>query len=287
MSSLAEEARSVLASLGTSPNKRFSQNFMVDAQALSSVAELILTEAGRLGSSEVLEIGPGLGFLTRRLIARGFRVTAVEKDRRLAAHLSKIYAPENLTVIRADLLKFDLDGHDGIIGPVCVVGNIPYSITTPIFEWIIDRRHRILKAVLTVQREVAEWVTAKPGGKAWGALSVFMQFYGDVRIERKIGRNSFLPCPSVDSAVLGMDILKDGRFAVKNQKTFFHVVHTAFQHRRKTIENALSMKYSGFIGKTKKQMCPFFEKAGICPSQRPETLTLEQWARLADLIEGD
>ena len=250
---------------------------MIDKNILALIADsLALTS-----KDTVLEIGPGLGFLTQELLKRGASVLAVEKDRAYAAHLGKIFKDQSFRVIEKDILEFDFVGAQLIAPlqlPVKVIGNIPYNITSPIVEWLIENRALVSEAVLTVQWEVAQRLAGKPGGKDWSSLSVFLQFYADVSLLKKIGRGSFYPPPKVDSAVVRLKFLKTPYFAVKDQEFLFSLVRKAFQKRRKTILNALEGE------KTKKELEPSLLQCSIDPRRRPETITLAEWAQLADLL---
>ena len=226
----------------------------------------------------VLEIGPGFGALTRALLEKGLKVFAVEKDRQLADFLKKEFQGMALHVISGDILKFDPEKE--ISGPVprTVVGNIPYNITSPILFWLVDHRHLFRCAVLTIQKEVAERLSGKPGGKTWGALSVSVQAYANVSFLKMIPKTGFRPAPKVDSAVVRLDFLEKPLYAEGTAELFHEIVAKAFQKRRKTLLNALENPEKGF---SKEVLKNAFIEVELDPKQRPETLGVGQWASLA------
>ena len=252
---------------------------MTDERELAGIADALNIKAGET----VLEIGPGAGALTKALLERGARVIAIEKDTALAKHLEQNLCVGNgrdrsLRVICGDILKFDL-GSLNLSGHIKVAGNIPYNITSPIIEWLISHRAVVSEAVLTVQWEVAQRLSAMPGGKEWGSLSVFLQFYADVELLRKIDKSRFYPAPKVDSSVIRMRFLENPRFAVADEALFFHLVRRAFQKRRKTLLNALAEKEGKTL--TKEALSEAFSSCGIDGRRRPETLSIGEWACLA------
>lgn len=268
MPSALQEVKNALRTLGLRPRKRLAQHFMVNEKALSLIVSALEIKEGEM----VLEIGPGLGFLTRRLLAGGAKVLAVEKDWLLAEYLSS-----DFQVIQKDILKLDLSKDLNWVEPVKVAGNIPYNITSPILEWLIGQRRLVSAAVLTVQKEVAERLTAAPGTKAWGPLSVFVQFHSRVSLVGKIGKADFYPPPKVDSAVVKIAFEREPRFNV-NADAFFPLVRSAFQKRRKTLLNALASE-----ALPKPLLLAAFGKAGIDPIRRPETLSIQEWVTLTHL----
>ncbi|HTL71203.1 MAG TPA: 16S rRNA (adenine(1518)-N(6)/adenine(1519)-N(6))-dimethyltransferase RsmA [Candidatus Eisenbacteria bacterium] len=277
MSGLTAEAKAALQALGVAPTKRRGQNFMVRAADLEAIAET----AGIGPGDDVVEIGPGLGFLTRSLLSRGARVAVVEKDFVMTRHLRAAFP--GLRVLEKDILKADLSRDFGFEAPVTVVGNIPYNITSPILEWLIGQRRLLRAAYLTVQKEVGVRLAARPGGKEWGSLSAFVQYHAAVSVRRAIGRSSFYPPPKVDSALV--ELLFSGRPAVevRNEPLFFSLIRRSFQKRRKTLLNAL--RSEGVPGAlTRERLLAAFQGCGLDPRRRPETLSLQEWAALADRL---
>jgi len=260
------------------PKKRLGQHFMTSRRDLDFIVDSLVLEPGE----KVLEIGPGLGALTEILLGRGCPVVAVEKDVALADLLRQKYQGADLEVIPQDILLLDLGKKLSLSAPIKVVGNIPYNITSPILEWLVDHRAWVSEAVLTVQWEVAQRLAAKPGKKDWGSLSVFLQFYSDVELLRKIDKSHFNPAPRVDSAVLRFRFLKTPRFSLSNEPFFFALVRRAFQKRRKTLLNALEEKGSETLGK--QALAKAFSGLQIDPRRRPETLSLKEWALLSESL---
>ena len=280
--SLVREAKSSLARLGASPRKRLGQNFMVDEETLSFIADSLSLKEGET----VLEIGAGLGFLTRRLAETGARVAAVEKDKAYAGYLRNFFKDRPVEIFQKDILDTDLKRDLNAEAPLKVAGNIPYNITSLILEWLIGQRALVSEAVLTVQWEVGERLRAVPGGKSWGPLSIFVQVYSDVSLLKKIGRRSFYPAPEVDSSLLKFRFPEAPAVPPETEKIFFYLVRKAFQKRRKTLRNALV------------EVSEAFSSAGISGQRRPETLSIAEWAGLsekihalktpgADIIKGD
>lgn len=276
MPNLIQEIKISLSKLGTAPRKRFGQNFMVNEETLRAIAASLAIQKGE----RVLEIGPGLGFLTREILEKGANVIAIEKDKKFVELLTKKFKSNTFKVIEADILKFNLSHLDpGSSKPLKLVGNIPYNITSPILEWLILNRDQIDQAVLTVQWEVAERLAAKPGSKNWGALSIFVQLYSDVALIQKVASHLFYPAPKVDSAVIRFKFLSQPRVAVPNEKFFFEIVRRAFQKRRKTLLNALQTEQL-----TKEKISLAFKDLHLDSQRRPETLSLEEWSELVSRL---
>lgn len=274
MSGLVQQAKIALARHGWAARKKLGQNFMVDEETLASIADALA--AGP--EDTVLEIGPGLGFLTRHLVDRAGRLITVEIDEGYCRFLRDQFG-SRLEVIPGDVLKTRLA--DVATGPVKVIGNIPYNITSPLLEWLIAQRKQVPVAVITMQKEVAERLTADPGKKTWGALSVFVRLYCDVRILKIVHRGAFYPPPDVDSAVVLLTMLGAPRVDVADEAFFFTLVRRAFQKRRKTLPNALQSEPQW----PKKAVEKALGEAAIDPGRRAETLTLKEWARLTQLLD--
>lgn len=264
---------------------------MVSEETLSFIAKMAEPTPGQT----ILEIGPGLGFLTRALLGRPrvaagpvestkqpCRLIAVEKDKLFAVYLKKVFADYPVQIVEGDILSLDLKKDLKMTAPIKVVGNIPYNITSPILEWLIGQREWISGALLTMQWEVAQRLTAKPGTKNWGALSIFTQVYADVEMVKKIGRGSFFPSPKVDSAVVRLTFSKTPKYGILSEENFFKLVRLAFQKRRKTILNALVDPHFKPLHKPALQSALI--KAGIDPIRRPETLTIHEWVHLPAFI---
>ena len=228
MPALIQEAKSYLAGLNACARKKLGQNFMIRENELAFMADSMRWSEGE----SVLEIGPGLGFLTRALIQRKLKVMAVEKDRRYAGFLEDYFRGQAFRVFEQDILEIDLEKNLGITSPIRVIGNIPYAITSPILQWLIRQRKLIREAVLTTQWEAADRLTAGPCVKSRGSLSIFVQLYANIKLIKKISSTSFYPIPKVDSAVIKIEFLEQPRFEIRDEENFFKLVRRAFQKRR-------------------------------------------------------
>lgn len=261
----------LLQKYGIKPDKRLGQNFLVDESALRKV--VIAADITR--NDSILEIGPGLGSLTRHLCQAARRVVAVELDERLLNAAREVLAPyPNLELHQGDILKFDpaeLMDRSGY----CVVANIPYYITSAVIRHLVEATKRPHRMVLTVQREVAERICAQPGDLSLLALSV--QVYGQPHIASRIPAGAFYPVPKVDSAVVRVDILPEPRLPLELRAEFFALAKAGFNQKRKTLRNALAagMNWNREYTET------FLSEAGIDPRRRAETLSLQEWGKLA------
>ncbi len=278
-SSLLTRTRALLASRGLRPNAARGQRFLVDPH----VRDAIVAAAGVRPESLVVEIGPGTGVLTEALLRRGASVLAVELDRDLAAALSVTLGRDSrLTVLVADALRFDfmrrLEANPER-GRIRVVANIPYYITSPLILRLLPCRKVFEVLYLTVQQEVAERITARPGTKAYGALTLHCQYYADARAVLAIPRGAFYPIPEVDSMLVGFDLLDTPRVSVASPRRLFGVIRAAFGQRRKTLRNALRQ-----AGWRPAALDAAFEPCGITGGRRGETLTLQEFARLSEAL---
>jgi len=267
------EAREALAAAGLRPRKRWGQHFLCDP----AVARRIV-ETAELGPRSVaLEIGPGLGALTDELAARAGRLYLVEVDPALANRLAARFAGEpRVQVVAGDVLSMPLE--DVVSGPVVtVVANLPYNIAMPILFRLLDARARFPRAVLMLQREMAQRLAAAPGTAAYGVASVLVQAFADVRIAFGVSRRSFLPRPDVDSAVVDVRWSAAARANIGDVALFRAVVRAAFGQRRKMLRNALA----ALATERAVDLAAAFATADIAPTARAETLDLAAFARLA------
>ena len=278
MPDLAKEAKALLSKINASARKKLGQNFMINDAVLSFIADAVQPDE----EDVVLEIGPGLGFLTRHLVNSGARVLAVEQDKAYAAFLKNYFKGRKFDLIEKDILKTDFTGDFQLSTPVKVIGNIPYNITTPILEWLIQNRSQVTSAVLTTQFELAERLNAEPGTKTWGSISIFLQLYADVAFLKKIGPSAFYPSPRVDSAVIRIRFLDKPRYPISDETRFFELVHKAFQKRRKTILNALADERDYALQKD--ALSGSLKSCSIDAKRRPETLSVEEWAKLSEKL---
>jgi len=262
---------SLLRQHGLHPKKSLGQNFLVDPVTLQRVVN-----AGGVGRTDtVLEIGPGLGGLTRHLASQAARVIAVELDQNLIPILRKVLTPfNNVEIIHGDILELNPQ----FLIPdssYLVIANIPYYITSAVIRHLLESGHPPTRLVLTVQREVAERICASPPDMSLLALSV--QVYGQPAIAARIPAGAFYPPPKVDSAVVRIDLYPEPRLPQPHLDTFFKLIKAGFSQKRKTLRNALSAG----LGLPKETVENLLTSAGIDPARRAETLNLEEWGRLA------
>lgn len=264
----------LLRRFGLHPDKALGQNFLVDETALGKVA----AAAALTPEETVLEIGPGLGSLTRHLAVAARRVVAVELDETLLPALRFVLtAHSNVEIISGDILRLPVSAL-GLPPNYKVAANIPYYLTSAIIRHLLETPVRPTLMVLTVQREVAERICAGPGDMSLLAVSV--QFYSQPRIVARLPAGAFYPRPAVDSAVIRLEVLPTPAAAVQDPDTFFRVVKAGFSQKRKQLRNALSggLQYSG------EEITAWLARARIEPSRRAETLALAEWATLANTL---
>ncbi len=263
----------LLRAHGLSPKKSLGQNFLVDPVALERIVQAAEIDPGR----SVLEVGPGLGSLTRYLARAAGRVVAVELDAALIPVLEDVLRETpNVELVHGDILKLDparLMGQGGYF----VVANIPYYITSNLIRHLLEAPLKPQRLVLTVQREVAERISAGPGDMSLLALGV--QVYGQPKIVTRIPAGAFYPPPTVDSAVVRVDLYPEPLIPAAQIDTFFRLAKAGFGQKRKTMRNALSAG----LGIPPAEVAALLEKAGIDPQRRAETLSLEEWKRLTAL----
>ncbi len=267
----------LLRQYGLRPNKSLGQNFLVDDDALQRVVDAAEISAGEAG----LEIGAGLGSLTRYLATAAGRVIAVEIDEKLIPPLREVLATfENVVIIQDDFLDLNpdqlLSNLQYPISNFLVVANIPYYITSAIIQHLLEAQIQPQRIILTVQREVAERICAKPGKLSLLALSV--QVYGEPRVVAKIPAGAFYPVPKVDSAVVRIDIFPEPKIPRPMIPTFFDLAKAGFGQKRKTLRNSLS---SGMAW-PKEETTQVLENAAIDPKRRAETLTLDEWKEVVE-----
>jgi 16S rRNA (adenine1518-N6/adenine1519-N6)-dimethyltransferase len=265
--------RALLAKYDLRAKKSWGQNFLGDEAALDHIARLAVEREG----DRVVELGAGLGHLTARLVARGGRVVAVERDRDMARVLRGELGG-SAEILEADAARLDLAalaGGEGGSPRVAVVGNLPYHLTSPILFSLLDQATSISRAVLLVQREVAERLAAVPGTKDWGLVSVLLQREADVSIERVVPPGAFVPPPRVESAVVRA-AFRPPHEPIADPARFRRIVKAGFAQRRKTLANALrSARVAG-----PEQLAAALARAGIDGGRRAETLRVAEWAAL-------
>ena len=247
--------------------KSLGQHFLYNPVILANIvraAELVPEDL-------VVEIGPGPGELTKIIAGQVKKVIAIELDETLYENLKlKLSKYSNIELIYGDALEYPY----GTLPEFKVVANIPYYITTPIIFKLLSAGKTLRSMTLTIQKEVAERIAAEPGGREYGVLTIAVRYHASASLSMIIPKEAFRPAPKVDSAVVHITILERPSVDVKDEEFFFRVVRTAFSHRRKMLSNSL------------KSMRPdagdWLERAGIDPHRRPETLSMEEFARLAN-----
>ena len=278
--------KAVLERHGFTFKKSFGQNFLTDTNILQKIVDTAEID----DQVNVIEIGPGIGALTEFLAERAAQVMAFEIDHRLVPILADTLRDfDNVTVVNEDILKVDLAQHIQNFKnpdlPIKVVANLPYYITTPILMHLIESGIPFSEFVVMMQREVADRISAKPNTKAYGSLSIAVQYYMTAKVAFIVPRTVFVPAPNVDSAILKMVRRPEPAVAVTDEKFFFKVSKASFTHRRKTLWNNLT----GYFGKTeevKDKLTKALDQAGLSPSVRGEALGLEEFASLADALKG-
>ena len=256
--------------------KSLGQNFLVD----DSVLDDIIDGAEVNNEDFIIEIGPGVGTLTAQLLMKAKKVTAIELDSDLIPILEKELGDhENFNLIHKDALKVDFNELIGDEKNVKLVANLPYYVTTPIILKLLKDGYNFQSLTIMIQKEVAERINAVPNCKAYGALSVLVQYYCDTSIVRTVAPTSFIPRPKVESIVIKLDRLDKPRAETKDVKFMFELVRAGFNMRRKTLWNAAKT-----LKVNKEKLEEAFEKSGIDPKRRAETLTVQEFATLADCI---
>ncbi|MBQ7615374.1 MAG: 16S rRNA (adenine(1518)-N(6)/adenine(1519)-N(6))-dimethyltransferase RsmA [Butyrivibrio sp.] len=280
----AARTKEVLAKYNMSAKKKFGQNFLID----SGVLEGIVEAAGVTESDCVLEIGPGIGSLTQYLAESAGKVVAVEIDRGLIPVLQDTLSEyDNVTVINEDVLKVDIEEivknyNDN--RPIKVVANLPYYITTPIIMKLFESGAPIESITVMVQKEVADRMSAPPGNKDYGSLSLAVSFYAEATKVLDVPPSSFIPQPGVGSAVVKLARYPEPVVSVRDEKYMFDIIRTSFNQRRKTLSNSLSSNPS--LGVSRQEVQDALQKMGMDERARGEILSLEQFAELSDILQS-
>lgn len=268
------------------PIKSLGQNFIIDKNIIDKIIEKSMIGKGDL----VIEIGPGIGVLTAAAAEKASKVIAIEIDKKLIPILEETLSEyNNIEIINNDIMKINFRGileqnkeiNGQRIKGVKILGNLPYYITTPIIMKILEDRVAADSITVMLQKEVADRIKAKPGSKIYGALSVAVQYYCNVVHVANVSKEVFVPRPKVDSSVIRLDLRKEKLFLLNDENVFFAVVKAGFGQRRKTLLNSLT----GIYGLTKDEIASIIKRSGIDPGRRAETLQLQEFAALANMIQ--
>jgi 16S rRNA (adenine1518-N6/adenine1519-N6)-dimethyltransferase len=276
--------RAILEKYGFSFKKSLGQNFLIDPNILKRIIDhaQITKETG------TIEIGPGIGALTEHLARASKKVVAFEIDQRLLPILNETLSPyDNIEIIHQDILKANvkkvMEEKFADIRDVMVVANLPYYVTTPIIMKLLEEKLPIRGIVVMLQKEVAERITAKPGTKDYGSLSIAVQYYTTAEVVMTVPKTVFIPQPNVDSAIIRLTLRQEPAVRMIDEDCFFKVIKASFAQRRKTILNNLTNQLPN--GKDQKEaILKALGEANIDPSRRGETLTMEEFARLSDAL---
>ena len=280
----------VIKKYGFSFQKKFGQNFLIDANIL----EKIIASAEITKEDCVIEIGPGIGTMTQYLAENAREVVAVEIDKNLIPILEDTLKEyENVSILNEDILKVDLnrlvkEKNNG--RPIKVVANLPYYITTPIIMGLFESHVPLSSITIMVQKEVADRMQVGPGTKDYGALSLAVQYYAKPEIMLNVPPACFMPRPNVGSAVIRLTRFEEPPAKTQDERKMFSIIRAAFNQRRKTLANALTngLAYTNEEGKvihvSRKEVCEALEKMGLSQTIRGEALSLEQFARLSNLL---
>jgi len=279
MTSLYEEVRAALRESDFTPRKRLGQNFLIQEHVIGAILRLLELSP----RDEIVEIGPGLGFLTRRLVEKASKVWAIEVDRFLADRLrrSDLGAHPAFQLIHDDVLKVSLDE----LLPerkIKLVANLPYSISTPVLFRLSDWRDHFSSWVLMVQKEVAERIAGRPGTKSYGTISVWCQVHGRITEKVQVSPEAFFPRPKVRSTLLKIELFPQPLLPVEELPSLRRLVRAAFGQRRKTLANALG----GIFGKARAEVEDFLRREAIDPKRRGETLSVVEFIGLASAAKS-
>jgi 16S rRNA (adenine1518-N6/adenine1519-N6)-dimethyltransferase len=271
---LYEEVRAALRESGFRPKKNFGQNFLIHERVIESILRLLDLEP----NDQVVEIGPGLGFLTRRLTERAAKVWAVEIDPVLLERLrcARFAADPKLELIHGDILQVALP-ESLPAGKIKLAGNLPYSISTPVLFRIFEWREHFSTLVLMVQKEVADRIAGGPGSKNYGILSVWCQVHGRIVDKVAVAPEAFMPRPKVRSAILKIELLPAPRLALEEMPLLRGLLRAAFGQRRKTLGNTMT----GWLNGKREDIDNFLCARKIDPQRRGETLTVDEFVGLS------
>ncbi len=272
-----KQIRDLCKTAGFRPNKRLGQNFMVD----NNTRKKIISSIRFRSSDTVVEIGAGFGAMTFLLAECVKKVIAVEKVARVYEIMKPIFQKkENIVFMNEDILKVDLERVRSSDNKLTVFGNIPYYISTPVIEKIIDQRAYVESAYIVMQEELADRIVASPGTRTAGSISYFVQFYTKPKKLFRIKKNVFYPKPQVESCLLELEVLSSPSVKVRNESIMFQIIRRAFSERRKMAINPLSS--SGLLAEGRSGWERIFNKCQLDKSSRAENLSLKDYSFIAD-----
>ena len=278
----AKSTAEIIKKYGFSFRKRYGQNFLIDGHVLEKIVDGAL-----IGEDDgIIEIGPGIGTLTQHLCERAKKVVAIEIDKDLIPILDETMSSyDNVKIVNEDVLKIDMRGliRDEFGGmDVKVVANLPYYITTPIVMGLLEMRIPVKNITIMIQKEVADRISAGPGTKDYGALSLAVAYYADTYTVANVPQNCFMPRPKVGSTVVRLTVRPHPEVEVKDETMMFSLIRAAFNQRRKTLVNAVA-NYPG-LDFSKKDLTEALETLGLDGAIRGETLDLRQFAALSNIL---
>ena len=280
---ILEETKFIMKKYGITANKKLGQNFLIDDNAVDAIIE-----ASKISKEDlVIEIGPGLGTLTKPLLENAGKVICIELDDRMLKiledrfNLYNNFELINNDVLKVDLKKLILENKNETIKNTKVVANLPYYITTPIIMKLLEERLDIESITVMVQKEVADRLVAKPGEENTGAITYAINYYTKPLRVYEVDKSSFIPAPEVNSTVIKLEVLKTPSVQVENEELMFKVIKASFMQKRKTLLNGLSN--SNLFG-NKEQIQKMLIELDIDPKIRGEKLTLEEYARIAKYL---
>ncbi len=282
---LYEETKFLMRKNNIVANKRLGQNFLID----ENIVENIVTAADISMEDLVIEIGPGLGTLTSKLVEKAGKVICVELDPKMVKIISDRFRLfDNIEIINDDVLKLDLneliqENKTAQIKKAKVVANLPYYITTPIIMKLLEEKLDIDSITVMIQKEVAERLATIPGEKETGSITYTVWYYTEPKIMFEVPKYSFIPEPEVTSSIIKFEILKEPRIKVENEEKFFRIIKVAFMQKRKTLVNAL---VNGGIIKNREEAEKMMEKLGIDEKIRGERLSLEEYEKIEEYLNN-
>ena len=271
---LREETEFILKKYGLRANKKLGQNFLINEEIINQIIE----KADVNKNDTIIEIGPGLGSLTAKLLENANKVIAIELDSNMSNILKERFCLyDNFELIEKDVLKVDLNEIVEKYDSVKVVANLPYYITTPIIMKLLEERLKLKSITVMVQKEVGERFCAVPNSKEYGAITISINYYTKPEIIIDVPKENFEPMPEVDSCVIKLDVRNVPPVELKNEKDFFSLIKAGFSQRRKTINNSLAS-----MGISKEKIKNVLEKLSIDSKLRAENLTMEQFADISN-----